>query len=768
MAGADDEGLSRNVDWEIARLKTFDPPIRAGSVAYEVDDKGWAYISFEIETDVLLESEDTPILDVEPISLRYISEDAIGKRAPAVFSGRADFPRDLPHINPAANDEPAWLCLARSGLQQIYDAEGIAGVIMRLSHWLNDARTGKLSDDGWEPVPTLDYEACVVGRINAAGLQDYANKEPTGGGVFLAAGLAHRDTGFHYVQADDAPLNLSDNRLVADIKTQMATYAPKGQFQTVIPAIFVWPGKNQVETIPHFNRWQDMASLREGLRQTGLEAKVGELFDLIDIHFRNGPDGRPPDLDHYGTPSKKAKLLIVGLWRPVAIDETIVGLSSDAEARRLELRAFYLERPADEERWSEATAIRDFFGLIPISRELFEAVSGEPALPQAALLGAGALGSSIADFALRGGAAQLTVIDKDRLLPHNLPRHLGCSLEILDNKPGIVMRQAQVLGSGAVITAYTKDIIELSDDELADKCDGAALMIDATADPLVRSRLSRWREKDIPILRSEVFHKGRLGVHLLTRTASPQSLNCLYYQTVLYAFGEPWIREWLAYEATRTFRDEELLIGFGCASQTTALPKYKVDAHASAAFALARKAPKEGSPARIVLHRLDEDGVSEGTKTIEADEIQMFEDPADLNGWKVMVTRGVIERMRALKDEKAPNETGGYLYGGLDEASSEIYVVAASPEPPGTKASPTRIDLGPCGRTRFEKELIRKTYGRLAPLGSWHSHPGGAPTASPKDWATVEKFKQDDKRYGQPTMIAITGATGVRFYVATI
>lgn len=766
MAGDDGEGLSRNVAWEISRLKTFDPPIRDSSVAYEVDDKGWAYISFEIETDVLLESEDTPILDVEPIRLRYISEDAIGKRAPAVFSGRADFSRDLPHINPAGNDEPAWLCLARSGLQQIYDADGIAGVVMRLTHWLNDAKTGKLSDDGWEPVPTLDHDACVIGRINAAGLQEYANKEPSGGGAFLAAGLAHRDTGLHYVQADGAPLDLSDNQLVADIKKQMAIYAPKGQFQTVIPAIFVWPGKEQVETIPHFNRWRDMASLREGLRQTGLEAKVGEMFDLIDIHFRYGPDGRPPDLDHYGTPSKKAMLLIVGLWRPVAIDETIVGLSSDAEARRLELRAFYLERPAAEERWSEATEIRDFFGLIPLSRELFEAVSGEPALPHAALLGAGALGSSIVDYALRGGAARLTVVDKDRLLPHNLARHLGCAMEILDNKTGIVMRQAQVLGSGTVIKPHTDDIIELSDDELAGRCDGLALMIDATADPLVRSRLSRWRKNDLPILRSEIFHKGRLGVHLLTRTASLQSLNCLYYQTVLYALAESWIREWLAYEATRKFRDEELLIGFGCASQTTALPKYKVDAHASTAFALARKMPKEGSPARIVLHRLDEDGVSEGTKTIEPDDIQLFEDPADLNGWKVLVTRGVIERMRELKDEKAPNETGGYLYGGLDEASSEIYVVAASPEPPGTKASSTSLDLGPCGRTQFEKDLRRKTSGRLAPLGSWHSHPGSAPTASAKDWATVARFKEDDKRYGQPTMIAITGSTGERFYVA--
>ena len=47
----------------------------------------------------------------------------------------------------------------------------------------------------------------------------------------------------------------------------------------------------------------------------------------------------------------------------------------------------------------------------------------------------------------------------------------------------------------------------------------------------------------------------------------------------------------------------------------------------------------------------------------------------------------------------------------------------------------------------------------------WQSHPDGAPTGSAKDWSTFEKFKQDDKRYGQPTMIVITSATGERFYV---
>ncbi|HIO01747.1 MAG TPA: hypothetical protein EYN14_07300 [Alphaproteobacteria bacterium] len=168
--------------------------------------------------------------------------------------------------------------------------------------------------------------------------------------------------------------------------------------------------------------------------------------------------------------------------------------------------------------------------------------------------------------------------------------------------------------------------------------------------------------------------------------------------------------------------------------------------------------------------RIEGSGRPSSANAIDAisptDEVEVFEGGDDLNGWKIIVTRDVIKQMRKLKEEKAPNETGGYLYGGLDETASEIYIVAASPEPPGTNGSPTNLELGPCGRTQFERNIIKKTSSRLSPLGSWHSHPRGAPTASTKDWFTLAKFRQDDKRYGQPTIIAITGTTGERFYVA--
>ena len=112
-----------------------------------------------------------------------------------------------------------------------------------------------------------------------------------------------------------------------------------------------------------------------------------------------------------------------------------------------------------------------------------------------------------------------------------------------------------------------------------------------------------------------------------------------------------------------------------------------------------------------------------------------------------------------------PDETGGYLFGAIDESLSQIHIVAASPEPPGTIGTPTDLQLGPWGQTGYEKSFMRRTQGRLPPIGTWHSHPSSSPRASGKDRKTVESFKLEDAMKGLPTVMAITGAKADAVYV---
>jgi len=87
-------------------------------------------------------------------------------------------------------------------------------------------------------------------------------------------------------------------------------------------------------------------------------------------------------------------------------------------------------------------------------------------------------------------------------------------------------------------------------------------------------------------------------------------------------------------------------------------------------------------------------------------------------------------------------------------------VVAVSDVPPGTTQSATAIDLGPAGRTRLERRIERRAGGKLARVGTWHSHPQSGPGMSAKDRKTMEKFRGEDRDNGVPTLLVITSPKG--------
>ncbi len=177
------DALSR----EVRRIRRW-PAIDPDSLSVATDGTGRARIGFTARTERLLEPGPTPIQDSEPIILVYGSIDAVGLNAPAVWSGRPDFPRDIGHINPTPADRPASLCLARAGLQPVYDRYGIDGVLDRLMNWMHDAKTGQLMKDGWEPVPMGEGQDARGGYFDIGVFQELALKH--GGGVGWRCGVA--------------------------------------------------------------------------------------------------------------------------------------------------------------------------------------------------------------------------------------------------------------------------------------------------------------------------------------------------------------------------------------------------------------------------------------------------------------------------------------------------------------------------------------------------------------------------------------------------
>ena len=184
------------------------------------------------------------------------------------------------------------------------------------------------------------------------------------------------------------------------------------------------------------------------------------------------------------------------------------------------------------------------------------------------------------------------------------------------------------------------------------------------------------------------------------------------------------------------------MMGYSCGSKTTKLPAYKIDSHASTAFALAKSKLPNLSQPLIALNLIDSEGLALGTEIITPESIHIFHGNST-NGWRILVATDVLEKLHELRTLAIPNETGGYLFGAMDESAKEIYVVAASPEPPDTLTSSSSLQLGQWGKTGFEKTFMRRTRNRLPPIGTWHSHTASSAEGFKKRLDDISKLHRN-------------------------
>jgi len=113
----------------------------------------------QIEVDVRVEMpsrcrrsgvSDTGVRAIETCILRFRGDWPLS--APGVFL-RADFPLNLPHINPHRSGQLVSPCLFEGSLDELLHRFGLDAVIDQLIDWLHKAAAGTLIDleQGWEP-----------------------------------------------------------------------------------------------------------------------------------------------------------------------------------------------------------------------------------------------------------------------------------------------------------------------------------------------------------------------------------------------------------------------------------------------------------------------------------------------------------------------------------------------------------------------------------------------------------------------------------------
>ena len=111
----------------------------------------------------------------------------------------------------------------------------------------------------------------------------------------------------------------------------------------------------------------------------------------------------------------------------------------------------------------------------------------------------------------------------------------------------------------------------------------------------------------------------------------------------------------------------------------------------------------------------------------------------DEREWKTFISKPLIDRMRDLMRNKAPNETGGALLGSVFLYPKKIIITDIIKAPSDSIESPNLFVLGVDGLEKRIKETEKKTNGKVTYLGTWHSHPYGG-KASQIDNRTYERL----------------------------
>jgi hypothetical protein len=329
------------------------------------------------------------------------------------------------------------------------------------------------------------------------------------------------------------------------------------------------------------------------------------------------------------------------------------------------------------------------------------------------LVGAGAIGSHLADDLAREGRFNWTIIDGDRLLPHNLARHVARGDRVRHLKANILAEHINNIFGGLLrSTAIAASLFV--DDEQGAAIDTslrkADLIIDATASVVAARYLSDHPSQG---QRASVFFNptGEAAVLLAEpadRCLTLRDVEAQYHGLVLRTER---LGDHLGKQA------ETVAYTGACRAITNRIPQSRaatLSGLAAAGFAAAA----DVGTAAIIIWTISPNG-EVSVDTTAPEPVVCFQ--ADT--WQIAIDAGLARRIREMRASRVPCETGGILLGLVDIPAKRIHLVDASPAPPDSIEQPGSFVRGVVGVPEIIDSVRRRTADQVRYVGEWHSHP---------------------------------------------
>jgi len=401
--------------------------------------------------------------------------------------------------------------------------------------------------------------------------------------------------------------------------------------------------------------------------------------------------------------------------------------------------------PVNVKCYPTAKEIRQYSGLDP-----------DDEVPNGIIAGVGALGGLIAQIWERECWGEWSYVDNDIVQAHNIIRHISPRNAIGHQKSVVVdsiVNNIHLKGEERASRSFAISIASNNPD-LNAVIEKADILVDATTTLHIPRMISR---KDNYPRTTSVFitPSGMASVMLLEdkgRTIRCNSLEAQYYRAIL---DSEWGAEHLAGHIGRHW------VGAGCREVTLSMSDELIHLHAATLSRQIRKSSHLPN-ARICIWEHQE-----GTGGITPYEIPVFPSQSVyINDWEIIWDCGFIEYAKNCRSDALPNETGGILFGIVDQKDATITLVKTCSAPENSESTPSSFGRAAYGSTDILDECHKRTAGVVTYVGEWHSHPPSYGALPSKDDVGQLGFLTSSMQIeGMPALMMIIAESSLGFYI---
>jgi integrative and conjugative element protein (TIGR02256 family) len=689
--------------------------------------------------DVIVELSQTrvnQILERERLAASFVTADDI---FPEVIALRNDFPW-VPHLNQREVELPRSLCLYELPYTTVKLRWTPTVFVERIRQWLSLTSEGKLHQDD-QPLENI-----FLGQFPPLVLpSDFVKSILEGGNDGQGA------IRFCVHAVGDSPQNIT-GFVVTNPKMHGVPFRPDHIATAIVaPArkhgIIRKTPQNLRQVIEIMQEVDiDLLSiLRQRLRhwkENDVNA-VGARILLLLIFPKYRDEGSPQETWEWDIsgfllidPVREAGAKL-GLWQVMA-GGTLAMLIGGEEDHSADIGVQIVNPMAQLTKARAAL----FNGTYPDDRKMV-------------MVGIGALGSMTFQNLVRKGFGTWSIVDDDLMMPHNVARHALTALAAGAPKvTGMKQIIETVYEETVVTTASRINVLRQGSEEmtLIAILSEADVIFDCSADVAAARRIALDSPGAARRLSLFLSPDGEQMVMLMEdryREIKLDALEMQFYRLLLTT---------ASLQGHYAAIGSKIRYGRSCRDLSAVLSADSISSFAGIGSKVVERLLR-GDSAAIAVWKTEPDNSIGVTWDTPRREFRL-----QMEKFTVVWDEGVLDKLRWLRGEKLPRETGGALLGCWDLSRQILYVVDITGAPEDSIERSTAFIRGSKDLSRWIADTSRITGRSVEYVGEWHSHPNGYPTSPSDDDRKVFHWIEEHLSIdGLPPAMLIVGDTELRW-----